>query len=893
MSSLVVILSPSRRLDGIKDALRDWSASGKVAPFLWIDQTSTSVSAPDAVMVAGGREYSRPLMQLAGTGGHDRVRVVSLTTALSGVEEAQGHGAQEFSGVVVGAFGGLPTTVIRAIVTRSDDPARVTGLAYAGWHNVLLSPESSLGPGIGSRPLTQTDDIFELGRHAAQTLAGVVGLWSELPESVFDRLDPLPGETVRLARSYYRRLDSREIEHALRQRLFASGDEIPLPTHLGFSAQYIPDTPLAVQNMAKLWWRKHESAFVTAREAYPAVATKKIGALRAIALFVGYLWSALLGAPGQWARQTLEKVRAGAASAVQNAVFGAHDSAWEVVVKGRTRDGRPADWSEIAAAGEDVAQAMAGGGAMITQEAKADFAGQWNDYANAVLTLADGGARAGELPPVMIGNSIGVVRSAGDLVAARGDEFDGIPPFLKVTVGDQTLVSYDYLAIDDTKKRLQTAINDPSSAAAASAALNGVEEWWRRTSSSFAAQLGWALGSSVRRVQAEIGDILARLDALRNTGNDDSEAQRQRRLRRLMRVLVLLGLVGFAVIGILGASGVIASAVVLVVTLVSWLLAWLSALFVSFIRGQAKLFQAMNMRQQLASRADVDERNLALALRDLRRLGQGYSEFLAWSRVLAVIVRTPYGTVPDISSFALRTPADLPQPMRVGSVVVEESTLSEVAYQLSRTVFQTGWLSEAWEAALANAPTQLGTPGARLRDNPRLMLSEAGEGDQTLLLPWAEVLEHSGVNYESGEAKWRSVLAELQSPARQQLFDALVQRVRVLGERDQVMTRDEFMARIDDSRVAREDRLDHSLLIDSARAADRSRVELGQPIVQRAALGAAAVLTQLSGGIPEFELSYLHVPAEESGWGAPAASASGSASRGDPDELGPFQGASF
>ena len=111
------------------------------------------------------------------------------------------------------------------LLTRGDtapttpDPT----LVLEGWHNLLVAPEDSAGPGLGAVPWGPLTDPLDFAQYTAPVIAGIAGLWAGLEQTPFDTLEILPGQTVRAVRAFYRRLDTSEVEEHLRTPAVRSG----------------------------------------------------------------------------------------------------------------------------------------------------------------------------------------------------------------------------------------------------------------------------------------------------------------------------------------------------------------------------------------------------------------------------------------------------------------------------------------------------------------------------------------------------------------------------------------------------------------------------------------------------------------------------------------------
>lgn len=144
-------------------------------------------------------------------------------------------------------------------------------------------------------------------------------------------------------------------------------------------------------------------------------------------------------------------------------------------------------------------------------------------------------------------------------------------------------------------------------------------------------------------VQNEVQRLLTQIrDTASADGMVASVMAKRKRLSWWLKVLAGILIAGVAVTAVLLLTGVltVATAAIAATTLV---LGWFAASLVTFLRGQRDLFRLLNARKQLISDDEVSRKSLRHALRDFRRLGGAYSQFLAWSDVIGSVLNEPFG----------------------------------------------------------------------------------------------------------------------------------------------------------------------------------------------------------------------------------------------------------
>ncbi|NQX12317.1 hypothetical protein HQQ80_11825 [Microbacteriaceae bacterium VKM Ac-2855] len=854
MSVISVILAPSGPLAGVRDALADWSAARLIDRFYWVEPHMIQSGTFSALSVHGGAFDGATLNALAGSGRIARIRLVVLVPAITGMQGVGTAVEQELAAFLESSFGSAPVTRIRAIVTRADDRATLPDLAIDGWHNVLLSPEDSSGPGIGQTRLGPTKDPFDLGAPAAAAVAGLTGLWSGIDGSPLDAETLAYGGLVRMSRSYYRRLGTAELERALRTDVLSMERGLPLPTQFGAAATYVEDAALATQDMAEQLWARHPGVLRGPRDTLATEKVKPIGAWEALKMFFAFILAAVRGAPRAWLAGVVNRVRADAAAAVHGLVFGAAPSAYAVVVQGVTADGMPASWLDLQGAAVALDKALDdGGGARRDHEAHADLSALWQDYVAASLTLADGGDRVTGLTPVQIGTQRGVLRRPGSIVPAVEDAFDAVPPHLAASIGIATAEPFDVLGTFALGGRLRRVAEQPMLGVAASATLEQLGSWRSEHSETFAARVGTRIGESLFAVREEIAALL---EEIRQAASADdllaAESARNRRLARTLRILAIIFGAAAVTVAVLLFTGVVGLTIGLII-LASVLLLWFVVALWVFIVQNRRLFALLNARKELLARNELARRNIRHAVRDARRLTDAYSQYLAWSRVVGSVLRAPFGRSSEAAVATDVDVVDLPQSVRLGAGVVDANAVGSASIELRRDIFAIGWLQGCWDSALAGASKQIGPRGVEIEAEPRTLFRQRGSGEDSLLPLWTAALQENGVAGAVGDETWSRVLADLDGP-RAAVADRLLAQVsdaRLSG--GQPVPYAIFMGNTDSVERLRGDRLDDAPLSDSARANGGSVVERPDSRVGRRGLSRVVSLTELTAAIPAYE----------------------------------------
>lgn len=887
MTSLVVLVAPAPTshvggsrgpgvLGGIRDVLQDWSAAELVGPFLWVETDETVGPRVEALEIVQGQAQPVVLQQLLAARQHDRVRLCILVPALGSAPMITPEVESRLAELVSTSAGASTVERLRCIVTRPDSgPAAEPSVVREGWHNLLISPEDSRGPGLGHQLLEPSTDPITIGPHAAATVCGLTGLWRGIDEAPLDDTALQPGQTVRVARSFYRRLDASDVEQVVRDGVTSMTSGLPRPRVGGGHAVYVEDVGLATSTMASSLWSKHQSVLKGPRVNAVSSEARDIGAIEALMMLFSFLGAAIKNAPARWYATLVHKASSKAAAAVHGSVFGKAPSAYEVVVNGTRPDGSPVDWRDIATASGQISDLIGQPDEPATHLGHNDLSPLWKDYVAGALTLADGGEHASGLAPVQVGVDRGVLRRPGDCAPGPDDAFTAIPPHLAESIGYTSLAATDVLGIHAVRGRLQQATQDPSVSVEAGRTLQELNNWFEHQQQSFAVQTGSALGRSVLDTTQEVRTLLQRLAEATNTAEDTSEAirRKQRRLARWMRGLMIAWAVIMVVLIVLGGTETLEWSTV------GWscggvTLAWLVSSFLVFLSGQRELFRELNRRREAASQAEANRSNLRQAIRDLRRVTAAYGQYLSWSQILGVVLARPFGDAPAEPAPATLLEGDLPLTTRLGIAEHRSEVSAQVVVWLRRGLFKTGWLSRPWEAVLADAHRRLGAEAIDLAEDPGRIFAEqapqpgSGDASEALLPRWSDLLGAEGAGAVGSDALWSGVVGSL---ATTEQGRSLISEVRIAGVAGSARPWSEFMANVDsDPSALAGQSFDTAVFGAEARVAGEAAVVENWGRTAHQALSQVGVLVQLSEGIPGYQLA-LHSERPESTeqWQAP------------------------
>jgi hypothetical protein len=867
MSVLTVVLAPQPPAEEILAVLTDYSAVGLLARFAWVDSADTGASSLPATLITDGRANPVLLQQIVTAQRHERLRLAVLVPleapAASRVPLAVEQQVEQI--LRFGAMG-APITLLRLLYTHGAAAAVSTdpSLVLEGWHNLLIAPEDSAGPGLGSVTLDRLTDPLDVARHVAPVVAGAAGLWAGIERTPFDALGILPGRTIRAVRAFYRQLDTTAVEEELRAHLFDPNGRLPLPRGGTVPVVYIHDVPAATRSIAESLWRKHRDVLRGPRVAVEASAVQRISIWAALKMFLSFLGAALRRAPSKWASAVVGSVSSVVATTVQNVVFGRADSAYAVV-----SGAEPASWEDLGRSADALGAALAGAGG-AEHIAHQDLSALWTDFVNAALTLADGGRRATGLEPVRVGAAVGVVRSCADVVPSTADRFSAIPASLAAVIGVSTVEAPDVIGAAALRDRLTRTYGDPAAGVEARRAAAELDTWQANATKSYAWQTGLILANFLDRARNEVARLVQQI---RDTANRDAVDERLRRRQRTIGLILKTS--GWTVF-----AAVVLLAVAAAVNWVSWKFALITGgvllglyLVIAlglFLLTQRDLFAEINLRQTQQSQLDAMHANLRTAVQDVSRLSGAYGQLLAWSRLLGAMLRAPFGPGPPRRPAAGHLTDGLPRSTQLGVATPNRNAIDTAIHGVEQQLYQVGWLTGPWD-------DMVGAAARELREEPSVLFVMPGVGTGSALDRWSDAAASGQLRAAGADALWRRVqqmLADPQSHAARALTGEVF-----VPARGHTVPGAEFSAGVIERRADRAAPFDAGLFTDAALTAGRCAVVVDESAAVRQGVGYRAVVVHASDGLPPYDFAPF-APRAAATREAAAAGASGA----EPDE---------
>lgn len=846
MAVLTVFAAPSGPADGVLAALTDLSAAGLIDEFAWITDPSTDAAIGSVVLVESGYARDVALTDLVTTRRVTGLRICSVVPVVAGVNRLSIGAELSVSSTLASATGATSIVRIRAVLTGSagiDGP--LAALAVEGWHNIVVSPEDSRAPGFGRVPIPAAPDGTDFGRFDAPVIAGLTGLWSGIAHAPLDDAPVLPGQVVRLTRSFYRKLETTEVEASLRREILAQDGSLPLPSDQRAQVVYLQDTGLAGVTMAQALWHKHGAVLRGPRLSYQAQTAETTGAWAAIKMFFSFLWASIRNAPTAWYNKIAGGVASRVAIGVQETLFTQAPAAYEVVVRGRRANGQHAGWAEIGAASAQLTGILGGAphgdgmhpGAAPVQDAGTDLSELWQDYTKSALTLADAGNRSSDLPPVPVGSARGVVRNAADVVPGPADRFTAIPGVIGAAIATDGVDAVDVLGVADLASHLGDLQRDPTHGLSAGSTTSALDDWRQRHSRSYGAAIGHQLASAFGASCHEAQQLL---EKLRNAQQPPDPGSKNLGLARWVQLALVAWVILTGVFVYLTVKDIVVWWVTVTVVVVT-LLMLLVALCAAFISTQRRLFALLHQRKSVIAEQEVDRQNLLSALQDVRRLSQAYEQFLAWSRVIGTFLAAPLGPDTHRNVETLHIAHGLPMSTSVGVARPAADEIASTAGYLRRDLFRPGWLSASWDdLILRAAPPLPGSRDASAGASP--LWFERGRDSGSRLDQFSADMCSGKITSSGAEVVWQQALERLSGPMSG-LVPGLLATVEPVGGTQTNI--EEFLGGLD-QQAEPAGTFPPTLLTDTAVTSSVARIVTDYRRPQRHGLGIVGAATQLT-----------------------------------------------
>ena len=619
----------------VLDILSDWYASGWLSHFSSISTSEIESKGPNvaSALVREAASRTRPpnTKRVLDIRDSDEIRLIVLDVMGESPDWLQRR--EELHSAAQLLNQALPHRTAAVDVLVPYFGARWEDIpSWPSWDTVICAPEQSNSLEQPGLPLfasrSNEQELDELAAHAGAFVASATGLWTGMGQGYFDETDHI--DDIRAGRSVHRRVDASAMADQLRDLSFRSEMIRSAEASSALSMAVLSERAEALRPLINT---------VSSPEPKPGPTVQKIGVWAAIKMFVSFMFSALVRAPVDVARSMTYRVKAGAATTLQNVIFGTESN--KVILVGGVAASTP---------GEDI---------RATEEKLADLDAKLRSVPGLVIPETAIGASQRSFWQACFDNAFALVSGTRQ---GRGEVCiqEGLPRYFPV---DQVApVVGNWRPEGELVSGIPVAgieLSDVRAVRSARAVLEASQQaeygWQGRADdhlvtlrdaaspwlSSFMGQVGLMISSGLGSYEQRVADLLAALQAVSQVDTDEAED-------------LIKGLRRFTGIAAAGVAGVVAVAWLLHLVLVPGVPALLItgvasiglvvAVLVKSATTKQKLFQLQHRRQQEHEyRLNQVVVELPVAVENARRLARLYAQYRVWGPVLSAFLSAPFG----------------------------------------------------------------------------------------------------------------------------------------------------------------------------------------------------------------------------------------------------------
>lgn len=782
-STLTVFLGRGRLSHGIRQTLEDFTVTGLIRDLVWVDADSFENSASPVTHLRmteeGNPEITRaPFNALVSKSGTERLNLGVINTVGAGDTPIGSTELAALDGAIDSVGSGHRTHRTNLIITAVDVPMEGKLPILRGYTNLLLAPEDSPGPDSATVPyhFDALDNRFTL--HCVAGIASLFGVWEGSTSAVVENFDPGSGQSLRLVRAFYRRIDGQAVQARLKSRILdTTVNPLPKLDRPGqeVSAQYT-EAPAAFANgAAEELLTTFDGLLIGETAEAVTERTRVVNSRRAIGDFLRDWGKNLLTTPARFWRNLRAESGAFVDDTVQSTLFGDTGSA--------TRVGGSAI-GESGWGGTDAARGQATSD--FTQQAAAQLGPVWMAYANTSMSLLDAqprwiGSGEGDSVPKVVqdhasSSRVQVAQRAADVIPGPAENFGAdLPVGIKAMVDGGEIQPYDRAGAEDYERRLASQATGRQRDIGR--VVGDFKRWRQEHADSFAAGVGRGLNTKLTQQQQRERDLVEETERYRS-----QEQQRTEDKSRAAGVFRWLGWVAFWSLALfalvwwimnlrassdgvelarwaehLNDASTQTKGWLFGTWFAIWLLSWLTQVFLETRIESIR----RNRRHDIVGKRTAAERNLAATRDSIIRLQVAYQQFLSTSQLMGALLERPFGLVGH-----QRVESTIPTNTMPDSVVFAEATpddavVDRVAEQFRRDIYQQGWLNAYVMGGMSDAAGYYSErTGSRMDESQVFRTTGRGTGGALARFADWVVGEEFFDRDRSGE-KWAAITAEL------------------------------------------------------------------------------------------------------------------------------------
>ncbi|QGU08348.1 hypothetical protein COCCU_12240 [Corynebacterium occultum] len=782
-STLTVFLGRGRLAQGIRQTLEDFTATGLIRDLVWVDADAFVSPSSEAIHLRvnadGTPEINRrPFNSLVSQSGASRMHlgIINVIGAEDGILSAVEITAlnNALSSFSVGR--GIHRTNL--MITAVDSPLAAPLPILNGYTNLMLAPEDSLGPESSTVAYyhDHLDPRFTL--HCAAGIASLFGIWEGATSAPVSELAPNHGETFRLVRSFYRRIDGQAVQAQLKSRILDTSEN-PLPRierpGQEISAQHTQNPAGFAAEAAQGLLEKFEDQLIGDRVSPTVERTRNTSAAAGFKSFLGEWFKNMISTPVRAWGDVRAESSSFATDAVQSTIYGETGS--RIRVGGDSLSDAPGHTP----AQRDPAQVD------LNLRAAAELRPLWEAYKNTAMSLLDAAPRlVGEgearLPSVVNDGSSSrftVAKQAVEVIPGPEENFGAELPYaLRSVLGEHRVAPYDVVGVQEYEQRLgsQTQVGQRQMGQVRSE----FQQWQGRNSQSFAYHVGRGLQERIQQQHQQQANYAAQIEHYRKDKKEVAGPGRAGKIFRWLGWVTFWSAAVFALVwGVenwraesvmelstwvrhLNQSETSTKAWLFGIWLALWLLCWILQVYFE-TRDNIRL---RNQRSDVASRLAVALENHSRTKHTIGRLNVAYQQFLSVSQVIGTLLERPFGKIQHTRVEAAIPVNTMPDSLLFAEATPDEQTVSQLAVGFRRKLYRQGWLQDYVDGGMKEAARSF-TAENHTPIGVDHLFATTGQGSSGDLARFSQWIAGEKFRSQDRSApKWNSITAALANDAR-------------------------------------------------------------------------------------------------------------------------------
>lgn len=782
-TALTVLLGRGRLSQGIRQTLEDFTATGLIRDLVWVDADAFSSPSSEAIHLRfnaeGTPEISRlPFNSLISQAGASRLNLGIINVIGTAGASLSAAEISPLNDALSSFSVGRSIHRTNLMITAVDAPLAGELPILNGYTNLMLAPEDSLGPDTSTVAYyyDHLDPRFTL--HCAAGIASLFGIWEGATSAPVTGLAPNHGDTFRLVRAFYRRIDGQSVQAQLKS-LILDTSENPLP-HLerpgqDISAQHTQNPAGFAADAAEELLSNFRGRLI-AEPVNPTVEKTRNASTGAVVKH--FL--------GQWARnmattpvRAWDDLRAEGSSlatdTVQTTIYGETGS--------RVRVGNEMNLEGLGESQTRQEQAPS----EHRLHAAAELNPLWEAYKKTAISLLDAEPRQIDengirLPAVVsqgASTQVTVAKQAADVVPGPERNFGAELPYaMRSLLGDTEVAPYDVVGVREYEQRLGSQANVGQRQMGQ--VRSDFQQWQARNSQSFAYHVGQGLQERIRQQHQQ------------RSAYEEQIARYEKEQKKVAasglagKIFRWLGWVSFwsaAIFALswgwlnwraesvlelptwvrhLNESEPATKAWLFGIWLGIWLLCWILQVF---FETRDNILRR-NQRSDVQSRLAAAYRNRELTEQSIFRLNVGYQQFLSVSQVIGTLLERPFGQISHPRVEAAIPVNTMPDSVLFAEATPAEGTVSQLAHNFRRKLYRQGWLQEYVDSGMKEAARGF-TAETHAPLNVDYLFATPGQGSNSDLARFSRWI--SGESFRSRDRsaqKWHVITTDLAEDAR-------------------------------------------------------------------------------------------------------------------------------